>query len=175
MMSRSWWTALPSSRSPRYARDQAEAESLRKMFLVMAEDIRVCSDQLGDRLHNMRTLSALKPVKQVKIARETLEIFAPLGNRRGIYRYSPRARRPFAQIPRIGKICRDRRISCRTTRMTATPTSGKPSRCCVKNWRKEGVTAEISGRPKHIYSIFNKALANSATFRTFTTFAPFAV
>ena len=64
---------------------QNQAESFRKMMLAMVQDIRVIIIKLSDRLHNMRTIYALEPQKQMKKAKETLEIFAPIANRLGIY------------------------------------------------------------------------------------------
>ena len=132
-----------------------EAESLRKMFLAMADDVRVVLIKLADRLHNMRTLDALSEERQRRIAEETLEIFAPLASRLGIwqikweledlgFRYvDPRKYREIADLIDGRRVARERRI----TRIIGI---------LDRELEREGIEAEISGRPKHIYSIYAK-------------------
>lgn len=136
--------------------EQAEAESLRKMFLAMTEEIRVVLIKLADRLHNMRTLSALPPDRQKKIARETMELFAPLANRLGIYKI----RRELEDLSlRYLEPERYKEIDA----LLASDKDDEPSYIAQaitvlrERMAQENVTPiEISGRPKHIYSIYTK-------------------
>ncbi len=147
----------------RYGKDQVEAESLRKMFLAMAEDIRVVLIKLADRLHNMRTLSALKRDKQVKIAHETLEIFAPLANRLGIYNI----RRELEDLSlkylepekfsEIEELLADERDGGFTF-------IGEAINQLRERLAQQGVHADITGRPKHIFSIYKKMVAKRRDF-----------
>jgi RelA/SpoT family (p)ppGpp synthetase len=148
----------------RLGMEQQEAESLRKMFLAMAEEIRVVLIKLADRLHNMRTLFALPPDKQKKIARETMEIFAPLANRLGIYNIrreledlSLKYLDPdhYHEIEGLLAADKDDQQAYITQAITILRES----------LAQEGITPEeITGRPKHIYSIYNKMIRKNRDF-----------
>ena len=136
-------------------KEHAQAESLRKMLLAMAEDVRVVLIKLADRLHNMRTLAALPEDKQQRIARETMDIFAPLANRLGIWqvkweledlslRYlEPEAYRQIAGWLAEKRVDREAYI----TRFVDT---------LAQELKTAGIAAEVTGRVKHIYSIWRK-------------------
>jgi len=133
-----------------------EAEYLRKTFLAMGHDIRVILIKLADRLHNMRTLGYLSPERQERMARETLEIFAPLANRLGIwqmkweledlcFRYlNPEKYREIAT-----KIAERQADRAAYMKSTTDKLRAELVRAGIHD-------AQISGRPKHIYSIYRK-------------------
>ncbi len=146
------------------ARDIQELESLRKLLIAMAEDdIRIIFIKLADRLHNMRTLSALSPQSQERMARETLEIFAPLANRLGIwlwkaeledlsFRYlNPEMYAQLAEFLDIRRDERQARVSRHKDKLRAA-------------LEREGIKAKIKGRPKHIYSIYHKMRRKNVPF-----------
>jgi GTP pyrophosphokinase len=137
------------------AKFRSMIEDLRKFFLAMAKDIRVVIIKLADRLHNMRTLDALTTANQKRIARETLEIFAPLADRLGMgsmkaeledlaFKYSnPGEYRRIADLLMLGEKERKHYLS-------------KIKKFIQTELTKEGIEAEIDGRIKHLYSVYKK-------------------
>jgi len=134
---------------------EAQAENLRKMLVAMAEDLRVVFIKLADRLHNMRTLDWLSPEKQRSISQETLEIYTPLAHRLGIWELKWQLEDLAFQhlepdkYNRIVKLLAARRTQ-RENFITHVIDILK------KELDKAGLRAELSGRPKHIYSIHQK-------------------
>ena len=134
---------------------EPQMENLRKMLVAMAEDLRVVFIKLADRLHNMRTLQALSPEKQRLIARETLEIYAPLSHRLGIWELkwqledlSFRYLEP-EKYRRVAKLIAARRAQ-------REGIIAQVIQILESEFDRVGLKAEISGRPKHIYSIYQK-------------------
>ncbi len=137
------------------SKEERQLESYRKMFLSMAEDVRVVMIKLADRLHNMRTLRFQKEEKQRSIAQETLEIYAPIANRLGIskvkweledlcLRYlEPEAFYDLVERISMKRDEREEYIQNIISQVTA-------------ELDKVEIKAEISGRPKHFFSIYNK-------------------
>jgi len=137
------------------ARRESQANNLRKMLVAMAEDLRVVFIKLADRLHNMQTLDALSPEKQSSIAQETLEIYAPLAHRLGIWElkwqledWSFRYLEP-SKYRQIVKLVAARRVRRESFLAQVT-------QILRGEFDKIGLKAEMSGRPKHIYSIHQK-------------------
>lgn len=142
---------------------EAQAENFQKMAMAMANDIRVILVKLADRLHNMRTLGIMRPDKRRRIARETLEIYAPIANRLGMNdvrvefenlcfqaAYPMRAERIRAAIRGVrGK----RNVLVEETRQQMQA-----------HLSKEGIQARITGREKHLYSIYRKMRQSKKSF-----------
>jgi guanosine-3',5'-bis(diphosphate) 3'-pyrophosphohydrolase len=142
---------------------QQQAENIRKMMVAMAEDLRVVLIKLADRLHNMRTLDPLPDLKRRKISRETLDIYAPLAHRLGIgqvkweledlaFRYlEPEAYDDVAK--RIFRKRNEREALVSDLR-----------EILARELETVGISAEITGRPKHIYSVWQKMTRENKDF-----------
>lgn len=153
---------------------EAQAENFQKMALAMAKDIRVILVKLADRMHNMRTLSALKPEKQRRIARETLDIYAPIANRLGMNNmriefeergfealYPMRARRLEAAVKSIAG---NRKAIVLQIESALT--------ACLQ---RESLPGRVLGRKKHIFSIYNKMREKRISFREITDVFAFRI
>ncbi len=146
-----------------HSHEEQQAENIRKMFLAMAEDIRVVLIKLADRLHNMRTLAALPIEKQVRIARQTMEIYAPLAERLGIWQMKweledlafktlePERYRELARLL-------DTRRQGREAFIEQAIEMLRPA------LEAAGIKADIQGRPKHLTSIWKKMERKGAEF-----------
>ena len=154
---------MGDANSDRERMSKDQAETIRKTFLAMADDVRVVLIKLADRLHNMRTLSFLPVEKQRRIAQETLDIFAPLANRLGIwqvkweledlgFRYvDPKRYKEIAAAINRRRIEREKRIGSIVKRLQ-------------EELHEHGLPADVTGRPKHIYSIWRKMARKNVPF-----------
>src|SRR5574344_1422929 len=137
------------------SKEERQAENFRRMFIAMANDVRVIFLKLADRLHNMRTLNFMAANKQQRIAQETLDIFAPLANRLGIGRIKaeledlslrylhPDKYYEIAQLVSQKKVEREETVNLLIDEIS-------------KEVEKNGINAQITGRAKHYYSIYSK-------------------
>src|SRR5687767_6548451 len=145
------------------SREQAEAENYRKMIVAMAQDVRVILIKLADRLHNMRTIEYLGRQKQAQKARETLEVYAPLAHRLGIHAlkweledlsFQTLHPRKYAEIKAmVADQLADREAQV-----------DKAAAVLSEELRKADVPAEITGRAKHLYSIYDKMAKRGREF-----------
>lgn len=137
------------------SKEERQAENFRRMFIAMANDMRIIFLKLADRLHNMRTLNFMAANKQQKIAQETLDIFAPLANRLGIGRIKaeledlslrylhPDKYYEIAQLVSQKKAERELTVNLLIDKI-------------LHDVKKSGINAQITGRAKHYYSIYSK-------------------
>jgi guanosine-3',5'-bis(diphosphate) 3'-pyrophosphohydrolase len=145
------------------SREQEQAENVRKMIVAMAGDIRVLLVKLADRLHNMRTVAPLTPEKQKRMATETLEIYAPLAHRLGVQEikweledlaFKTLHPGPYHEIAALVEKRRGERQQLIDDVLTATR----------QKLKELGVKAEVEGRPKHLYSIYEKMVIRGKEF-----------
>lgn len=143
---------------------QAQAENFRKMVMAMASDIRVILVKLADRLHNMRTLSALPPDKRRRISLETLEIFAPIANRLGMHAFRVELEDlGFATLyPMRYKVLKDAVAKARGNREEIINMIDAQMRNAIK--KNNIPSATLSGRGKHLYSIYKKMVEKHLSF-----------
>lgn len=143
--------------------EEKQAENLRKMLLAMARDIRVVLIKLADRLHNMRTLDALPEDRQKSIAKETQEIFAPLAHRLGISQIKWELEDYAFRYLESEKY---HELAARVARKRAErETSVNSIVARIKEeFSRAGLKAEVMGRPKHLYSIYQKMSKLSKDF-----------
>ena len=144
-------------------KEEAQAESLRKMILAMSKDIRVVLIKLADRLHNMRTMKFQKAERQAAIAHETLEIYAPLAHRLGVYAIkqeledlSLRYIDPAGYQNLVQKVGQKRSERQDNIRMVINELSEKLD--------EQHIRYDIDGRPKHFYSIYRKMVLQNKPF-----------
>lgn len=141
---------------------EAQAQSFMKMLLAMVTDLRVIMIKLGDRLHNMRTIGALRPDKRRRIGKETLEVYAPIASRLGMYAvkneledlgfnacYPVRSRVLQATVERLTH--RDQILERVVARIEASLS-------------EKGIAAEVTGREKHLYSLYKKMRSKQISF-----------
>ncbi|SDL39957.1 RelA/SpoT family protein [Halarsenatibacter silvermanii] len=145
------------------SREEQQAESLRKMFLAMSDDIRVVLIKLADRLHNMRTLGYMREEKQIEKARETLEIYAPLAHRLGMSRLkweledlSFRYLKPEMYYELSRKVAANRDERKKYIQQAIDQIE--------KALKENDIEADIYGRPKHLYSIYQKMEEKEISF-----------
>ncbi len=141
----------------------AQAENFRKMLLAMARDVRVILIKLADRLHNMRTLDAVPQHKRRRIARETLDIYAPIANRLGlnsIYQELEDLSFKYVYPDRYRVLAK----AVRSARGNRREVVGKVLAAIEKRLTDNGIEAQVRGREKHLYSIYRKMREKHVSF-----------
>jgi guanosine-3',5'-bis(diphosphate) 3'-pyrophosphohydrolase len=143
--------------------EDAQAENFRKMLLAMARDVRVMLIKLADRLHNMRTLGAVPPAKRRRIARETMEIYAPIANRLGLNAlFHELQELAFSHLypRRYGVLSK----AIKAARGNRREMIGKTLDAIQKKLAASGLKASVFGREKHVYSTYRKMIEKHLSF-----------
>src|SRR5438045_126489 len=143
--------------------EHVQAENFRKMLLAMARDVRVILIKLADRLHNMRTLGAVAPAKRRRIARETMEIYAPIANRLGLNAlYHELQELAFSHLyPLRYRVLAKATKAARGNRREMI---SKTLEAIKKKFAESGLQATVFGREKHVYSTYRKMTEKHLSF-----------
>ncbi|MCB0792029.1 MAG: bifunctional (p)ppGpp synthetase/guanosine-3',5'-bis(diphosphate) 3'-pyrophosphohydrolase [Flavobacteriales bacterium] len=146
-----------------FATDSIQAENFRKVLLTLAQDVRVILIKLADRLHNMRTLESMARDKQLKIASETLFLYAPLAHRLGLYSIKSELEDLALKFkePTIYEDISQRLKKTEAVRKRFISRFTVPIREALE---REGISFEVKGRPKSVHSIYNKMLKKNVSF-----------
>jgi guanosine-3',5'-bis(diphosphate) 3'-pyrophosphohydrolase len=141
----------------------AQAENFRKMLLAMARDVRIILIKLADRLHNMRTLGAVPPAKRRRVARETMEIYAPIANRLGLNTlYHELQELAFTHLyPLRYQVLAKATKAARGNRREMI---GRTLEAVKKRLAESGIQATVHGREKHVYSTYRKMIEKHLSF-----------
>jgi len=145
------------------SKTHAQAENFRKTLLAMARDVRVILIKLADRLHNMRTLSAMSTEQRQRIGQETLEIFAPIANRLGLNNvYHELQDLAFQNLyPTRHRVLEK---AVQASRLERQDMVAKIEQAIIEKLKASGIEAEVKGREKHLYSIYRKMQEKHLTF-----------
>jgi len=143
--------------------EDAQAENFRKMLLAMARDVRVILIKLADRLHNMKTLDAVPPAKRRRIARETMEIYAPIANRLGLNAlFHELQELAFAHLYPLRYRVLEK--ATRAARGNRREVVGKQLEAIKAKLAESGIEAAVTGRAKHLYSTYRKMIEKHLSF-----------
>ena len=156
------------------SRTKVNAENFQKMILAMAKDIRVIVVKLADRLHNMRTIEYLDQEKKKRIAKETLEIYAPIAHRIGMNNvYRELEDRSFKVL--YPTRYRELRTALKKNRGSQKRLLNKIKRTLEKKLVDQGIPSYVEGREKHIYSVYRKMKQNNRSFEEIMDVCAFKV
>ena len=145
------------------SRKEAQAENMRKMFLAMAKDLRVIVIKLSDRLHNMRTIGAMKPESKRRIAKETLDIYAPVAHRLGMHEFRLELEDlSFKAMYPMRREVLDKSI--KSARGNRKEVVEKIQGVLIDTFKKTEFAAVIKGREKNLYSLYNKMKSQNISF-----------
>ena len=147
------------------SKEAQQAATMRKMLVAMAKDIRVLVIKLADRLHNMRTIAALPHGQADRTARETLDIYAPLAHRLGMQEMKQQLEDLCFAALNPAHVRRDRPHGRGAHAAARGVHRGRARSRCASGCPQMGITAEVTGRPKHLWSIYEKMVAQGPGLR----------